>query len=49
MIHHFASVDEVVDAYRFCIDNPFNNSKDYELRNIRKSDFFLSFNNEKMF
>lgn len=24
-IHRFASVDEVVDAYRFCIDNPFVN------------------------
>ena len=24
-IHRFASVDEVVDAYRFCIENPFIN------------------------
>lgn len=24
-IHRFATVDEVVDAYRFCIDNPFIN------------------------
>ena len=24
-IHRFASVDEVVDAFRFCIDNPFVN------------------------
>lgn len=24
-IHRFASVDEIVDAYRFCIDNPFVN------------------------
>ena len=24
-IHRFATVDEVVDAYRFCIDNPFVN------------------------
>lgn len=24
-IHRFASIDEVVDAYRFCIDNPFVN------------------------
>ena len=24
-IHRFASVEEVVDAYRFCIDNPFVN------------------------
>ena len=24
-IHRFASVDEVVDAYRFCVDNPFVN------------------------
>ena len=24
-IHRFASVDEVVDAYRFCIENPFVN------------------------
>lgn len=24
-IHRFASVDEVVDAYRFCMDNPFVN------------------------
>lgn len=24
-IHRFASVDEIVDAYRFCLDNPFVN------------------------
>jgi 3-oxoacyl-[acyl-carrier protein] reductase len=24
-IHRFASIDEVVDSYRFCIDNPFVN------------------------
>lgn len=24
-IHRFASIDEVVDAYKFCIDNPFVN------------------------
>lgn len=24
-IHRFASIDEVVDAYRFCLDNPFVN------------------------
>jgi 3-oxoacyl-[acyl-carrier protein] reductase len=24
-IHRFASVDEIVDAFRFCIDNPFVN------------------------
>ncbi len=24
-IHRFASVDEIVDAYRFCINNPFVN------------------------
>ncbi len=24
-VHRFATVDEVVDAYRFCIDNPFVN------------------------
>jgi 3-oxoacyl-[acyl-carrier protein] reductase len=24
-IHRFASVDEIVDAYRFCVDNPFVN------------------------
>ena len=24
-IHRFASIDEIVDAYRFCIDNPFIN------------------------
>lgn len=24
-IHRFASVDEIVDAYKFCIDNPFVN------------------------
>ena len=25
VIHSFASIDEIVDAYRFCIDNPFVN------------------------
>ena len=24
-IHRFAEVDEIVDAFRFCIDNPFVN------------------------
>lgn len=24
-IHRFASIDEIVDAYRFCVDNPFVN------------------------
>ena len=24
-IHRFASIDEIVDAYRFCLDNPFVN------------------------
>lgn len=24
-VHRFASIDEIVDAYRFCIDNPFVN------------------------
>lgn len=24
-IHRFASIDEIVDAFRFCIDNPFVN------------------------
>lgn len=24
-IHRFATVEEIVDAYRFCIDNPFVN------------------------
>lgn len=24
-IHSFASIDEIVDAYRFCFDNPFVN------------------------
>lgn len=30
-IHRFASVDEVVDAYRFCIDNPFVNGSLIEI------------------
>lgn len=30
-IHRFASVDEVVDAYRFCIDNPFVNGSMIEV------------------
>ena len=24
-IHRFATIDEIVDAFRFCIDNPFVN------------------------
>ena len=30
-IHRFASVDEIVDAYRFCIDNPFVNGSMIEV------------------
>lgn len=30
-IHRFASIDEVVDAYRFCIDNPFVNGSMVEV------------------
>jgi len=30
-IHRFATVDEVVDAYRFCIDNPFVNGSQIEV------------------
>ena len=30
-IHRFASIDEVVDAYRFCIDNPFVNGSQIEV------------------
>ena len=30
-IHRFASIDEVVDAYRFCIDNPFVNGSFIEV------------------
>ena len=30
-IHRFASVDEVVDAYRFCVDNPFVNGSMIEV------------------
>jgi len=30
-IHRFASVDEVVDAFRFCIDNPFVNGSMIEV------------------
>lgn len=30
-IHRFASVDEIVDAYRFCIDNPFVNGSMLEV------------------
>ncbi len=30
-IHRFASVDEIVDAYRFCIDNPFINGSLIEI------------------
>ena len=30
-IHRFATVDEVVDAYRFCIDNPFVNGSMIEV------------------
>lgn len=30
-IHRFASIDEVVDAYRFCVDNPFINGSMIEV------------------
>lgn len=30
-IHRFATIDEVVDAYRFCIDNPFVNGSMIEV------------------
>ncbi len=30
-IHRFATIDEVVDAYRFCIDNPFVNGSLIEI------------------
>lgn len=30
-IHRFASVDEIVDAFRFCIDNPFVNGSLIEI------------------
>ncbi len=30
-IHRFASVEEIVDAYRFCIDNPFVNGSQIEV------------------
>lgn len=30
-IHRFASIDEVVDAYRFCVDNPFVNGSLIEI------------------
>ncbi len=30
-IHRFASIDEIVDAYRFCIDNPFVNGSLIEI------------------
>ena len=30
-IHRFASVDEIVDAYRFCLDNPFVNGSMIEV------------------
>ena len=30
-IHRFASIEEVVDAYRFCIDNPFVNGSFIEV------------------
>lgn len=30
-IHRFAKVDEIVDAYRFCIDNPFVNGSMIEV------------------
>ncbi len=30
-IHRFASVDEIVDAYRFCVDNPFVNGSMIEV------------------
>ena len=30
-IHRFATIDEIVDAYRFCIDNPFVNGSMIEV------------------
>lgn len=30
-IHRFATIDEIVDAYRFCIDNPFINGSLIEI------------------
>ena len=30
-IHRFASIEEVVEAYRFCIDNPFVNGSMIEV------------------
>ena len=30
-IHRFATVDEIVDAFRFCIDNPFVNGSQIEV------------------
>lgn len=30
-IHRFATVDEIVDAYRFCVDNPFVNGSMIEV------------------
>lgn len=30
-IHRFATVDEIVDAFRFCIDNPFVNGSMIEV------------------
>jgi 3-oxoacyl-[acyl-carrier protein] reductase len=30
-IHRFATIDEVVDAYRLCIDNPFMNGSVIEI------------------
>jgi 3-oxoacyl-[acyl-carrier protein] reductase len=30
-IHRFATVDEIVDAFRFCIDNPFVNGSLIEI------------------
>lgn len=30
-IHRFATIDEIVDAYRFCIDNPFVNGSLIEI------------------
>ena len=33
-IHRFATVEEVVDAYRFCIDNPFVNGSLIEVNGV---------------
>jgi hypothetical protein len=30
-IHRFATIDEIVDAFRFCIDNPFVNGSLIEI------------------